>query len=203
LGASALMQGLADGYFVLPYTIAAYLSDEIHTKRIPTDTKEFTDAEKGVNEIIEKFKSINGKQSVDTFHKKLGKIMWEYCGMGRNEAGLKKALELIPELRKEFWKDVKIPGELDEFNPEIEKAGRVADYLELSELMVRDALNRKESCGGHFREEMQTEEGEAKRDDDNFAYVAAWEFKGIDKEPVLHKEQLEFNDIKIAQRNYK
>lgn len=203
LGASALMQGLADGYFVLPYTIAAYLSDEIHTKRIPTDTKEFIDAEKGVNEIIEKFKSINGKQSVDTFHKKLGKIMWEYCGMGRNEAGLKKALELIPELRKEFWKDVKIPGELDEFNPEIEKAGRVADYLELSELMVRDALNRKESCGGHFREEMQTEEGEAKRDDDNFAYVAAWEFKGIDKEPVLHKEQLEFNDIKIAQRNYK
>ena len=129
--------------------------------------------------------------------------MWEYCGMGRNEAGLKKALELIPELRKEFWKDVKIPGELNEFNPEIEKAGRVADYLELSELMVRDALNRKESCGGHFREEMQTEEGEAKRDDDNFAYVAAWEFKGIDKEPVLHKEQLEFNDIKIAQRNYK
>lgn len=203
LGASALMQGLADGYFVLPYTIAAYLSDEIHTKRIPTDTKEFTDAEKEVNEIIEKFKSINGKQSVDTFHKKLGKIMWEYCGMGRNEAGLKKALELIPELRKEFWKDVKIPGELNEFNPEIEKAGRVADYLELSELMVRDALNRKESCGGHFREEMQTEEGEAKRDDDNFAYVAAWEFKGIDKEPVLHKEQLEFNDIKIAQRNYK
>lgn len=203
LGASALMQGLADGYFVLPYTIAAYLSDEIHTKRIPTDTKEFIDAEKGVNEIIEKFKSINGKQSVDTFHKKLGKIMWEYCGMGRNEAGLKKALELIPELRKEFWKDVKIPGELNEFNPEIEKAGRVADYLELSELMVRDALNRKESCGGHFREEMQTEEGEAKRDDDNFAYVAAWEFKGIDKEPVLHKEQLEFNDIKIAQRNYK
>ncbi len=203
LGASALMQGLADGYFVLPYTIADYLADEIHTKRIPTDSKEFNETEKEVKDNIENLKSINGKQSVDTFHKKLGKIMWEYCGMGRNEAGLKKALELIPELRKDFWKDVKIPGGTDEFNPEIEKAGRVADFLELGELIVRDALNRKESCGGHFREEMQTEEGEAKRDDENFAYVAAWEFNGLNAEPVLHKEQLEFKDIKIAQRNYK
>jgi len=203
LGASALMQGLADGYFVLPYTIADYLSGEIHTKRISTDSKEFNDAEKEVKDTVEKLKAVNGKQSVDSFHKKLGKIMWEYCGMGRNEAGLKKALELIPELRKEFWKDVKIPGGMDEYNPEIEKAGRVADFLELGELIVRDALNRKESCGGHFREEMQTEEGEAKRDDENFAYVAAWEFKGVDAAPELHKEQLEFKDIKIAQRNYK
>ncbi|MFA4852011.1 MAG: fumarate reductase/succinate dehydrogenase flavoprotein subunit [Bacteroidales bacterium] len=203
LGASALMQGLADGYYVLPYTIADYLADEIHTKRIPVDTKEFVEVEKAVKDNVKKLVSVNGKQSVDTFHKKLGKIMWENCGMGRNEAGLKKALGLIPELRKEFWKDVKVPGGTDEFNPEIEKAARVADFIELDELIVRDALNRKESCGGHFREEMQTEEGEAKRDDENFAYVAAWEFKGVDAEPVLHKEQLEFNDIKIAQRNYK
>jgi succinate dehydrogenase / fumarate reductase, flavoprotein subunit len=203
LGASALMQGLADGYFVMPYTIADYLADEIHTKRILTDTKEFNEAEKGVKDTVEKLISVNGKQSVDTFHKKLGKIMWENCGMGRNEERLKKALQLIPELRKEFWKDVKVPGDLDEFNPEIEKAGRVADYLELGELIVRDALNRKESCGGHFREEMQTEEGEAKRDDENFAYVAAWEHKGVDAEPVLHKEQLEFKEVKLAQRNYK
>ena len=203
LGASALMQGLADGYFVLPYTIADYLAGEIHTKRISTDTKEFNDAEKDVKDTVEKLISINGKQSVDAFHKKLGKIMWEYCGMGRNEAGLKKALELIPELRKEFWKDVKVTGGSGEYNPEIEKAGRVADFIELGELLARDALNRKESCGGHFREEMQTEEGEAKRDDDNFAYVAAWEFKGVDAEPALNKEPLEFKDIKIAQRNYK
>ncbi|NTW31132.1 MAG: fumarate reductase/succinate dehydrogenase flavoprotein subunit [Bacteroidetes bacterium] len=203
LGASALMQGLADGYFVLPYTIADYLAGEIHTKRMPTDIKEFSDAEKDVKENVEKLVSIKGKQSVDEIHKKLGKIMWENCGMGRNEERLKKALQLIPELRNEFWKDVKITGDKNEFNPEIEKAGRVADFLELGELIVRDALNRKESCGGHFREEMQTEEGEAKRDDENFKYVAAWEFKGIDAEPELHKEQLEFNEIKIAQRNYK
>jgi succinate dehydrogenase / fumarate reductase, flavoprotein subunit len=203
LGASALMQGLADGYFVLPYTISDYLADEIHTKRIPTDAKEFVEAEKSVTDTIEKLKSINGKQSVDHFHKKLGKIMWEHCGMGRNEKDLKEALELIPELRKEFWSDLKLPGGTEEFNPEIEKAGRVADFLELGELMVRDALNRKESCGGHFREEMQTEEGEAKRDDENFAYVAAWEFMGEEKAPELHKEELEFVEVKLAQRNYK
>jgi succinate dehydrogenase / fumarate reductase flavoprotein subunit len=203
LGASALMQGLADGYFVLPYTIADYLADEIHTKHIPVDTKEFVETEKTVKDNVEKLVSIKGNQSVDTFHKKLGKILWENCGMGRNEAGLKKALELIPKLRKEFWKDVKITGGTDEFNPEIEKASRVADFIDMGELIARDALNRKESCGGHFREEMQTEEGEAKRDDENFAYVAAWEYKGLEAEPVLHKEQLEFKDIKIAQRNYK
>lgn len=203
LGASALMQGLADGYFVIPYTIADYLADEIHTPRMSVDAPEFVAAEKAVKERLEKFISIKGTHSVDYFHKKLGKVMWEYCGMGRNEEGLKKALELIPVIRKEFWSDLKINGELNEYNPEIEKAGRVADFLEMGELMVRDALNRRESCGGHFREEMQTEEGEAKRDDVNFAYAAAWEYTGTDSEPVLHKEQLEFKDIELKQRNYK
>jgi succinate dehydrogenase / fumarate reductase flavoprotein subunit len=203
LGASALMQGLADGYFVIPYTIADYLADEIHTPRMSIDAPEFVAAEKAVKERLEKFISIKGTHSVDYFHKKLGKVMWEYCGMGRNEEGLKKALELIPVIRKEFWSDLKINGELNEYNPEIEKAGRVADFLEMGELMVRDALNRRESCGGHFREEMQTEEGEAKRDDVNFAYAAAWEYTGTDSEPVLHKEQLEFKDIELKQRNYK
>jgi succinate dehydrogenase / fumarate reductase, flavoprotein subunit len=203
LGASALMQGLADGYFILPYTIGDYLSAEIHTKRIPTDAAEFVAAEKDVTAQIEKLKNIKGKQSVDSFHKRLGKIMWEYCGMGRNEAGLKKALELIPELKKEFWSDLFIPGELNEFNPEIEKASRVADFFEFGELIVRDALQRRESCGGHFREEMQTNEGEAKRDDENFAFVSAWEYAGVDKEPVLNKENLEFIEVKPATRNYK
>jgi succinate dehydrogenase / fumarate reductase, flavoprotein subunit len=203
LGASALMQGLADGYFILPYTIGDYLSAEIHTKRIPTDSPEFVAAEKDVSAQIEKLKNIKGKQSVDSFHKRLGKIMWEYCGMGRNEAGLKKALELIPELKKEFWSDLFIPGELNEFNPEIEKASRVADFFEFGELIVRDALQRRESCGGHFREEMQTDEGEAKRDDENFAFVSAWEYAGADKEPVLNKENLEFIEVKPATRNYK
>jgi succinate dehydrogenase / fumarate reductase flavoprotein subunit len=203
LGASALMQGLADGYFILPYTIGDYLSAEIHTKRIPTDAAEFVAAEKDVTAQIEKLKNIKGKQSVDSFHKRLGKIMWEYCGMGRNEAGLKKALELIPELKKEFWSDLFIPGELNEFNPEIEKASRVADFFEFGELIVRDALQRRESCGGHFREEMQTDEGEAKRDDENFAFVSAWEYAGADKEPVLNKENLEFIEVKPATRNYK
>lgn len=203
LGASALMQGLADGYFILPYTLSNYLADEIHTKRMSTDLPEFNEVEKNIIEQNEKLMSIQGKQSVDSIHKKLGKIMWEHCGMGRNEAGLKKGLELIPELKKEFWTDVRITGNLNEYNPEIEKANRVADFLELGELMIKDALNRKESCGGHFREEMQTEEGEAKRDDEKFAYVAAWEFKGEGIEPELHKENLEFKDIKLVQRNYK
>jgi len=202
LGASALMQGLADGYFVLPSTINNYLADEIHTPRMSTDLPEFLEAEQKVKNEIQKLISIKGNQSVNSFHKKLGKIMWNYCGMGRNEAGLKKALELIPELRKEFWNDLKITGGLNEYNPDIEKAKRVADFLELGELMVRDALNRRESCGGHFREEMQTEEGEAKRDDEKFAYVAAWEYKG-DSDPELHKEDLEFKDIELKQRNYK
>jgi succinate dehydrogenase / fumarate reductase flavoprotein subunit len=203
LGASALMQGLADGYFILPYTLGNYLADEIHTKRISTDSDEFVKAEKSIIEQNEKLMAIKGTQSVDSIHKKLGKIMWEYCGMGRNEEGLKKGLELIPELKKEFWTDVRITGNLNEYNPEIEKANRVADFLEFGELLMKDALNRKESCGGHFREEMQTEDGEAKRDDENFAYVAAWEYKGEGKEPELNKENLEFHDIKLVQRNYK
>ncbi|OFX54951.1 MAG: succinate dehydrogenase flavoprotein subunit [Bacteroidetes bacterium GWA2_30_7] len=203
LGASALMQGLADGYFVIPYTISDYLADQIRVPRISTEAKEFIETEKQIKEKINKLFSIKGKRSVDSFHKELGKIMWEYCGMGRNEAGLKKALELIPALRKEFWSDVKIPGENNEYNNELEKATRVADFLEIGELMVRDALNRNESCGGHFREEMQTEDGEAKRDDVNFAYVAAWQYNGENAEPTLHKEQLKFEAIEMKQRNYK
>ncbi len=203
LGASALMQGLADGYFVLPYTIADYLADQIHVPRFTGKEPEFNDVEKNVNERIKKLMSINGKQSVDSFHKRLGHIMWEYVGMARNEEGLKKALEEIPKLREEFWKDVRIPGDTAEFNNELEKAGRVADFLELGELIARDALNRTESCGGHFREESQTPEGEAKRDDENFTYVAAWEYKGDGQEPELHKEHLTFEAIKLVQRNYK
>ena len=203
LGASALMQGLADGYFVIPYTIADYLADQIHVPRFTGNEPEFVEVEKKVKDRMNKLMNIKGSKSVDSFHKRLGHIMWEYVGMGRNEAGLKKALEEIPKLREEFWKDVRIPGNTDEYNPELEKAGRVADFLELGELMARDALNRNESCGGHFREESQTPEGEAKRDDENFAYVAAWEYKGDNVEPELHKEQLKFEAIKLVQRNYK
>lgn len=203
LGASALMQGLADGYFVLPYTIADFLAGEIHTPRFSTDRPEFEQAEKEVSERIEKLMSIKGKRSVDSFHKELGHIMWENCGMGRNEQKLKEGIELIKKLRSEYWKDVKILSSVDSYNPELEKAWRVADFIELGELLMRDALNRKESCGGHFREESQTEEGEAKRDDANFAYVAAWEYKGVDNEPVLHKEELKFEAIELVTRNYK
>ena len=202
LGASALMQGLADGYFVLPYTIGAYLASDIRTKAIPTDSAEFVQAEKEVQERISKMMSIKGTKSVDYFHKKLGKIMWDKCGMARNETGLKEAIVEIQGLIKEFWSDVRIPGDIDEFNPELEKAGRVADFLELGELMCVDALNRNESCGGHFREEYQTEDGEALRDDENFAYVAAWEYKAP-SEFELHKEDLIFENVKIAQRSYK
>ncbi|WAC42038.1 fumarate reductase/succinate dehydrogenase flavoprotein subunit [Pedobacter sp. SL55] len=202
LGASALMQGLADGYFVLPYTIGSYLSKEIATKPIPTDHPAFVEAENNVKATIDKFLSINGTKSVDHFHKRLGHIMWEYCGMARNKEGLEKAIKDIQALRKEFWSDVKVPGSADEFNPELEKAHRVADFIELGELMCIDALNREESCGGHFREEHQTEEGEAKRDDENFAYVAAWEYKG-ESQFELHKEELNYENIKVAQRNYK
>lgn len=201
LGASALMQGLADGYFVIPYTIGAYLSKEIATKPIPTSHEAFEDAEKNVSSTLQKLMSIKGTKPVDYFHKKLGKIMWDKCGMARNAEGLKWAISEIQKLREEFWKDVRIPGEMNELNPELEKAGRVADFLELGELMCKDALERNESCGGHFREEYQTEEGEALRDDENYAYVAAWEYTGTDWQ--LHKEDLKYENIKIAQRSYK
>jgi len=203
LGASALMQGLADGYFVIPYTIGNYLADDIRTGKIPTKTPEFDEAEKAVKDRLEFFINNKGTKSVDHFHKKLGKIMWDKCGMARNEKGLKEAIAEIRALREEFWKDVCVPGSMNEFNPELEKAGRVADFLELGELMCMDALNREESCGGHFREESQTEDGEAERKDDRFAYVASWEFKGDVKDAMLHKEELKFEEIKMVARSYK
>ncbi|MNH26206.1 Fumarate reductase flavoprotein subunit [compost metagenome] len=196
------MQGLADGYFVIPYTIGAYLSNEIRTKAIPTDHPAFVEAEKAVTDRINTLLTINGSKTVDHFHKKLGKIMWDKCGMARNAKELEEAIQEIRELRAEFWKDVRVPGSADELNPELEKAGRVADFLELGELMCMDALKRNESCGGHFREEYQTEEGEAMRDDENYAYVAAWEFKS-ESNWELHKEELKYENIKIAQRSYK
>ncbi|MBI1222401.1 MAG: succinate dehydrogenase (quinone) flavoprotein subunit [Bacteroidetes bacterium] len=202
LGASALMQGLADGYFVIPYTIGEYLADDIRTGAISTDHEAFDEAENKVRERIQFFMNNQGSKSVDSFHKRLGKIMWEKCGMARNEQGLKEAIEEIQALREEFWKEVKVPGKADEFNPELDKAGRVADFLELGELMCRDALNRNESCGGHFREEYQTEEGEALRNDKDYAYVAAWEYLG-ESAPVLHKEELNFENVKLTQRSYK
>jgi len=203
LGASALMQGLADGYFVLPYTIGDYLADEILTPEADINAPEFEEAEKAVTERIEKLFNIKGSKTVDYFHKKLGQIMWDYVGMSRNEEGLKKAIKMIQELREDFWEDVKIPGELDNLNPELEKAGRVADFLDIGELMARDALDRNESCGGHFREESVTEDGEAKRNDEKFTYVSCWEFKGEGKEPELHKEDLVFENVKLTQRSYK
>ncbi|HNN32052.1 MAG TPA: FAD-binding protein, partial [Chitinophagaceae bacterium] len=202
LGASALMQGLADGYFVIPYTIGNYLADEIYSKPISTDHEAFVNAEKEVGDRIRTLMNIKGNTSVETFHKRLGKIMWDKCGMARNEKGLQEAIVEIQQLRKEFWNDVRIPGDIDEFNPELDKAGRVADFLELGELMCKDALLRKESCGGHFREESQTEEGEALRNDAEFMYVAAWEFEG-ESNWKLHKEALEYEVIKPTQRNYK
>ena len=203
LGASALMQGLADGYFVLPYTIGDYLSHKIQAPKVKTDTKAFDEAEKGVKEKIAKLLAINGKQSVDDIHKKLGYIMWENVGMARTKESLEKAITEIQALRKEFWKDVKVVGKENDFNVELEKALRLADFLELGELMARDALNREESCGGHFRTEHQTEEGEAKRDDENFVYAAVWEYKGMDQAPELTKEPLNFEFVHPAQRNYK
>jgi succinate dehydrogenase / fumarate reductase, flavoprotein subunit len=202
LGASALMQGLADGYFVVPYTIGNYLADEIRTPSIPTSHPAFEETEKAVSDRINTLMNIKGKQTVESFHKRLGKIMWDKCGMARNEQGLKEAIAEIQALKKEFWSDVKIPGEINSMNPELDKAGRVADFIELGELMCKDALNRKESCGGHFREESQTEEGEAKRDDENFNYVAAWEYKG-DSDWELNKEALTFEVVKQTQRSYK
>ena len=203
LGASALMQGLADGYFILPYTIGDYLASKFKEPKTDTNAPEFAEAEKAVKAKIEKLLSIKGKKSVDTFHKELGHIMWEYVGMARNKAGLEKAIKLIQDLKAEFWKNVYVAGENGEFNQELEKALRLVDFFEIGELMARDALNRNESCGGHFREEMQTEEGETKRDDENYMYVAAWEYKGEGVEPELHKEPLKYENIKIATRNYK
>jgi len=203
LGASALMQGLADGYFVLPYTIGDYLAPEIKTGPISTDLPEFVEAENKVKAQIEQFINNKGTKSVDYFHKKLGKIMWNNVGMARNTKGLTEAIEEIAALREEFYKEVIVPGTADSFNPELAKAGRVADFLELGELFAKDALHRNESCGGHFREEYQTEDGEAQRDDENFAYVAAWEYKGKPSDAVLHKEPLIYENIKLATRSYK
>ena len=203
LGASALMQGLADGYFVLPYTIGDYLSDDIRTGPISTESKEFEDAESKVKEQLNSLVNNNGKHSVDYYHKKLGKIMWDECGMARTEEGLKKAMEDIKNLRDDFWKNVNVPGGLDEMNKELEKAGRVADFLELGELFAKDALERNESCGGHFREEFATPEGEAKRNDKDYTYVSAWEYKGEPSKAVLHKEELVFDNIEVKERSYK
>jgi succinate dehydrogenase / fumarate reductase flavoprotein subunit len=196
LGASALMQGLADGYFVLPYTIQNYLADQINVPRFKTDLPEFADAENQVQTRLQKLFDIKGSKPVDYFHRQLGKIMWEYVGMARNKEGLVKAITMIREVKADFWKDVKITGENNE-------AGRVADFIELGELMAMDALNREESCGGHFREEYQTPEGEALRNDDDYMYVAAWEYAGDEKEPKLNKEPLEYEAIEVKQRNYK
>ena len=203
LGASALMQGLADGYFVIPYTIGDYLADDIRTGEIPTNTPEFDEAEKAVKESIERFINNNGTKSVDYFHKRLGKIMWNKCGMSRNAKDLTEAITEIQALREEFHKDVRVPGKADEFNQELEKALRVTDFMELGELMCRDALERAESCGGHFREESQTEEGEALRDDVNFTFVSAYEYKGMPSEATLHKEDLVYENIELKQRSYK
>lgn len=203
LGASALMQGLADGYFVLPVTIGEYLSGEIRATIPDINSVEFEEAEKRASERIKQLMQIKGTKSVDHFHMKLGRIMWEYCGMSRNEAGLNKAIGELKTLRQDFWKDLRIPGSANEFNQELEKAGRVADFIELGELMVRDALLRKESCGGHFREESKTPEGEAMRDDDHFQSVFSWAFAGIDNDPVMHKEELIFDVVTPSVRSYK
>lgn len=207
LGASALMQGLADGYFVLPYTVGDYLASEIRTGKIATDSPEFEEAENAVKERLQKLIDIKGTKSVDHFHKRLGKVMWDKVGMSRNAEGLKEAMDEIRQIREEFWKDVRVPGAANELNPELEKAGRVADFIELGELFAKDALERNESCGGHFREESVEQDGEQKgealRDDKNFAFVSAWEWTGDPSESKLHKEQLEFNDIELKQRSYK
>jgi succinate dehydrogenase / fumarate reductase flavoprotein subunit len=203
LGASSLMQAAGDGYFVLPNTISNYLADEIRIPKTSTDKPEFSEAEKAANERISKLMSIKGKQNAASFHRRLGKIMWDYVGMSRNEAGLNKALTLVRELQDEFWKDLNVPGTAGELNMELEKAGRVADYFELAQLLITDALNRKESCGAHFREEYQTPDGEALRNDQEYAYVAAWEYAGESNAPVLHKEELKFEEVEMKVRSYK
>ncbi len=203
LGASALMQGLADGYFVLPQTIGDYLAPMLGQDKVDVSAGEFDEVEAEVRGRIDHFLSVNGTHSVDYFHRELGKVLWEYCGMSRNQAGLEKALSEIPALREEFERDVRVPGSGDTLNSSLEKAGRVADFFELAELMCRDALVREESCGGHFREESQTDDGEARRDDDNFAHVSAWEWSGASGAPVEHREALEFNEVELTQRSYK
>jgi succinate dehydrogenase / fumarate reductase flavoprotein subunit len=203
LGASSLMQCAGDGYFIINYTVSNYLANEIKTARISTDLPEFIEAEKAVNKKISKLMSIKGKQSVTSFHKRLGKILWDYSGMARNEEGLKKGLQLIDELKEEFWKDVNVPGSDQELNQELERASRVADFFEIGKLIITDGLNRKESCGAHFREESQTEGGEAKRDDKNYSYVAAWEYLNDEKAPKLHKEPLKFEFVELKERSYK
>ena len=202
LGASALMQGLADGYFVLPYTIGGYLTGT-ELQPVSTSHAAFEASEQLITAQVDKLLSIQGKRTVDDFHRTLGQIMWDYCGMSRNDEGLNKARQKIQELRGEFWENVLVPGQGSDFNQSLERAGRVADFLEFAELMIIDALERRESCGGHFNEAFQTEENEALRDDDNCSYVSAWEHQGIDAEPVLHKEPLEFENVKLAQRSYK
>jgi succinate dehydrogenase / fumarate reductase flavoprotein subunit len=202
LGASALMQGLADGYFVIPYTIGDYLAGHLGTT-LSTDTAAFQATEAEVTERINRLVSINGKRSADSFHRELGRIVWDNCGIARNAAGLKKALQLIPALREEFWSNLRILGGPNQLNPELEKAGRVADYFELAELMCIDALDRDESCGGHLREEHQTPDGEALRDDAKYSYAAAWQWNGVGKSPTLHKEPLDFEFVKPSQRSYK
>ncbi len=203
LGASALMQGLADGYFVLPYTIQNYLADEILTPRMTTQEPEFVQAEEEIISRIDRIMNTKGSKSVDTFHKEFGLKLWDLVGMARNKEGLEKAIEEFKAMKKSFWNDIKVPGNKNDLNPELEKAGRVADFIEIGELMARDALIREESCGGHFREEHQTEEGEAKRNDEDFMFAGAWEYKGEGAEPELHKESLVYENIVVAQRNYK
>jgi succinate dehydrogenase / fumarate reductase flavoprotein subunit len=202
LGASALMQGLADGYFILPYTIGHYFASAKPAK-VTTDHPEFKRAEAEVSERTKKLLALRGRRTVTSFHRELGRIMWEYCGMARNDAGLKKALEMIPPLREEFWQNAIVPGVSEELNVALEKAGRVADFLEFAELLCYDALERTESCGSHFREESQTEEGEAKRDDKRFCHVSAWEFTGVGQKPKMYKEPLEFESVQLGQRSYK
>jgi len=202
LGASALMQGLSDGYFILPYTVGDYIARS-KLEKLGTGHPEFARAEAGVAELTRRLLSIQGNRTVDWFHRRLGKIMWDDCGMARTAAGLESAIGRIRELREEFWKDVKVAGSADDLNQSLEKAGRVADFFELGELMCVDALQRNESCGGHFREEYQTGEGEAQRNDDAFCYVGAWEYQGPDREPVLHKEPLTFEYVHPSQRSYK
>jgi succinate dehydrogenase / fumarate reductase flavoprotein subunit len=202
LGASALMQGLADGYFILPYTIGHYLAQHPNRSK-DTDWSEFDEAENVAKARLNKLLNVKGKRSIDSFHRELGLLIWDYCGMARNGDGLKKALARVPELREEFWENVSVPGSDKGLNQSLEKAGRVADFLEFAEVMLTDALDRDESCGGHFREEHQTEDGEARRNDEDFSYVAAWEFKGVGNKPQLHKEELTFDYVPPTQRSYK
>jgi succinate dehydrogenase / fumarate reductase flavoprotein subunit len=202
LGASALMQGLADGYFVIPYTVGNYLADEIRTENIPTTHPAFEETEKAVADRINRLMNVRGSQTIESFHKRLGKIMWDKCGMARNAEGLKLAITEIRKLKEEFWKDVRIPGAIREMNPELDKANRVADFFELGELMCMDALQREESCGGHFREEHQTAEGEAMRHDDKFMFVSAWKYNG-DNNWEIQREELNYEEVKPSQRSYK